>query len=108
MDKKCEQLAYASWKTRLRGAVHHLAVAATLWESCTETAWRCEDGDPRKEHMWALQGEDPNFAANMRHKILCLSNELQEAELRGEEAMKARAVCTEGGVVNGNHAHETR
>ena len=90
MDKKCERLAYASWKTRLRGAVHHLAVAATLWESCTGIAYLCEDGDPRKEHLEAMKGEDSNFAANMRHNLLRLAEELQEAELRGEEAMQAR------------------
>ena len=90
MNERCEKLAYASWKTRMRGAVHHLAVAATLWESCTETAWCCEDGDPRKQHLEALQGDDPTFAGFIEEQLLNLSNELQEAELRGEEAMKAR------------------
>lgn len=89
-EKKCERLAYASWKTRLRGAVHHLAVAATLWESCKEIAELCEDGDPRKDHLESMGGDDPNFAANMRHNLLRLAEELQEAELRGEEAMQTR------------------
>jgi hypothetical protein len=90
MDKRCEHLAYASWKTRLRGAVHHLAIAATLWESCKEIACLCEDGDPRKEHLESMGGDDPLFATNMWHKLFFLSDELQEAELRGEEAMQAR------------------
>lgn len=98
MDKKCERLAYASWKTRLRGAVHHLAVAATLLESCAITAYLCEDGDPRKEHLEAMGGDDPNFATNMRNKLIFLSDDLQEAELRGEEAMQARAVYKDEGV----------
>ena len=98
MDKKCEALAYASWKTRLRGAVHHLAVAATLWESCVEIASLCEDGDPRKEHMKALQGDDSNFAGSMKHQLLRLCDELQEAELRGEEAMRAKEGADARGV----------
>ena len=98
MDKKCEALACASWKTRLRGAVHHLAVAATLWESCVDIAQLCEEGDPRKEHMKALQGDDPNFAGSMEHQLLYLCDELQEAELRGEEAMRAKEVADARGL----------
>lgn len=86
MEKPIE-LCYASWKTRLRGAVHHLAIATTLWESCVRIAYQCEETDPRREHISAMQDNEPMSMIEILDKLQEASDKLLEAELRGDVAM---------------------
>ena len=83
------ELAYLSWKTRLRGAVHHLAIAHALWESCVRVAYHCEEHDPRHEHLRAMQDNEPMSMIELLDQLRDASDKLMEAELRGKAAMKA-------------------
>ena len=85
MDKASE-LAYASWRTRLRLVYSHLAAAGAIWEGCLGEAALCISKDDERlktfKKMMKIEDEDFFTVKEMSDAFKHLEDSLREMLLK--------------------------